>query len=32
MKLVQQFGSLEGVIENADKLKGKQQENVIAFR
>ncbi len=30
-KLVQQFGSLEGVIENADKLKGKQQENVIAF-
>ncbi len=31
MKLVQQFGSLEGVIENADKLKGKQQENVIAF-
>ncbi|MBL7940655.1 MAG: DNA polymerase I [Flavobacteriales bacterium] len=31
MKLVQQFGSLEGVIANADKLKGKQQENVIAF-
>ena len=31
MKLVQQFGSLEGVIGNADKLKGKQQENVIAF-
>ena len=31
MKLVQQFGSLEGVIENADKLKGKQQENIIAF-
>ncbi len=31
MKLVQQFGSLEGVIDNADKLKGKQQENVIAF-
>jgi DNA polymerase I len=31
MKLVQQFGSLEGVIENADKLKGKQQENVMAF-
>ncbi len=30
-KLVQQFGSLEGVIENAGKLKGKQQENVIAF-
>ncbi|MBL7953377.1 MAG: DNA polymerase I [Flavobacteriales bacterium] len=31
MKLVQQFGSLEGVIENADKLKGKQQENVVQF-
>ena len=31
MKLVQQFGSLEGVIQNADKLKGKQQENVVAF-
>ncbi|MBK9287630.1 MAG: DNA polymerase I [Flavobacteriales bacterium] len=31
IKLVQQFGSLEGVIANADKLKGKQQENVIAF-
>jgi DNA polymerase-1 len=31
IKLVQQFGSLEGVLENADKLKGKQQENVIAF-
>ena len=31
MKLVQQFGSLEGVIANADKLKGKQQENVVAF-
>ncbi len=31
MKLVKEFGSLEAVIENADKLKGKQQENVIAF-
>jgi DNA polymerase-1 len=31
IKLVQQFGSLEGVLENTDKLKGKQQENVIAF-
>ncbi len=31
VKLVQQFGSLEAVLENADKLKGKQQENVIAF-
>ncbi|MBK9176452.1 MAG: DNA polymerase I [Flavobacteriales bacterium] len=31
MKLVQQFGSLEGVIEGVDQLKGKQKENVIAF-
>ena len=31
MKLVQQFGSLEGVLANVDKLKGKQKENVIAF-
>ncbi|HQV75541.1 MAG: DNA polymerase I [Flavobacteriales bacterium] len=31
MKLVQEFGSLEGVLENVDKLKGKQKENVIAF-
>lgn len=31
MKLVQQFGSLEGVIENVDQLKGKQRENVIGF-
>lgn len=31
MKLIQQFGSLEGVIEGADKLKGKQKENVITF-
>ncbi|MBK7752571.1 MAG: DNA polymerase I [Flavobacteriales bacterium] len=31
MKLVQQFGSLEGVIEGAEQLKGKQKENVIAF-
>ncbi len=31
IKLVQQFGSLEGVLDNADKLKGKQKENVIAF-
>lgn len=31
IKLVQQFGSLEGVIENVDQLKGKQKENVIAF-
>ncbi|MFZ1692328.1 MAG: DNA polymerase I [Flavobacteriales bacterium] len=31
IKLVQQFGSLEGVIEGVDQLKGKQKENVIAF-
>ncbi len=31
MKLVQQFGSLEGVIDGAEQLKGKQKENVIAF-
>ena len=31
MKLVQQFGSLEGVIEGSAQLKGKQKENVIAF-
>ena len=31
MKLVQQFGSLEGVLENVEQLKGKQKENVIQF-
>lgn len=31
MKLVQQFGSLEGVINGVEQLKGKQKENVIAF-
>ncbi|MGV9012045.1 MAG: DNA polymerase I [Flavobacteriales bacterium] len=31
MKLVKQFGSLEGVIDGAEQLKGKQKENVIAF-
>ncbi|MBP6385043.1 MAG: DNA polymerase I [Pseudarcicella sp.] len=30
-KLIQEFGSLENVINGADKLKGKQQENVINF-
>ncbi|MCA5005888.1 DNA polymerase I [Sphingobacterium bovistauri] len=30
-KLVQEYGSVEGLIANADKLKGKQQENVINF-
>ena len=31
MKLVARFGSVEGVIENSDQLKGKQQQNVIEF-
>jgi DNA polymerase-1 len=31
IKLVQQFGSLEAVIERVDELKGKQQENVKAY-
>ncbi len=31
MKLVQQFGSLEGVIDGVEQLKGKQKENVIQF-
>jgi DNA polymerase-1 len=30
-KLIQEFGSVERIIANADKLKGKQQENVINF-
>lgn len=30
-KLIQQYGSLENLLENAHELKGKQQENVIAF-
>jgi DNA polymerase-1 len=30
-KLVQEFGSVENLIANADKLKGKQKENVINF-
>jgi len=30
-KLVAQFGSVEGLIENTDKLKGKQKENVTNF-
>jgi len=30
-KLIQEYGSVEGIIANADKLKGKQQENVINF-
>lgn len=31
IKLVQQFGSLEGVLEHVGELKGKQQENVKAY-
>ncbi|MBI4931595.1 MAG: DNA polymerase I [Bacteroidetes bacterium] len=31
IKLVHEFGSVEGVIKNADKLKGKLQENVKQF-
>lgn len=30
-KLVQEFGSVEGIIANSDKLKGKQRENVETF-
>ncbi|MFT6863353.1 MAG: DNA polymerase-1, partial [Akkermansiaceae bacterium] len=30
-KLVAKYGSVEGLIANADKLKGKQKENVIKF-
>jgi len=30
-KLIQEYGSVEGLIANADKLKGKLQENVINF-
>ncbi len=30
-ELLKEFGSVEGVIENADKLKGKMKENVVNF-
>ena len=30
-KLIQEYGSLENIIANADKLKGKMRENVIEF-
>lgn len=30
-KLVQEFGSMEGILENTDKLKGKLQENMRNF-
>lgn len=31
IKLLHEFGSVEGVIENVEKLKGKQKENVITY-
>jgi DNA polymerase I len=31
VKLLNQFDSLEGILENADQLKGRQRENVIEF-
>ncbi len=31
VKLLKEFGSLEGLLENKDKLKGKQKENVTNF-
>jgi DNA polymerase-1 len=31
-KLIKQFGSMEVMLESTDQLKGKQKENVIAFR
>lgn len=30
-KLLKEFGSVEGIIENSDKLKGKQKENVETY-
>lgn len=30
-KLLKEFGSVEGIIENSDKLKGKQRENIENF-
>ena len=31
-KLIKEYGSMEGLFENVDKLKGKQKENVINFK
>ena len=31
VKLLKQFGSMEGILENTDQLKGKQKEKVIQF-
>lgn len=31
-KLLQEYGSMEGLYENVEKLKGKQKENVITFK
>ncbi len=30
-KLLKQYGSVEGIIEHSDELKGKQKENVVTF-
>jgi DNA polymerase I len=32
VKFLQEYGSLEGLYENVDKLKGKQKENVVNFK
>ncbi len=32
MKLINQFGSIDGIYKNIDKLKGKQKENLINFK
>lgn len=31
-KLISDFGSIEGIYDNIDKLKGKQRENMVQFR
>ncbi len=31
-KLIQEYGSMEAIFENVEKLKGKQKENFIAFK
>ena len=30
-KLIKEFGSIDGIYENIDKLKGKQKENLVEF-
>lgn len=32
IKLISQYGSIEGIYDNIDKLKGKQKENLIKFK